>query len=461
MGHDGAAMASGEHDRTVGAGGPAGAAAGTCAGMDLGALAGEARAHLEAFTRSQAPTGAELFLTAGRRLSLAYEVGTGHFSLSRGESVSAAARVWREEGAGFAALSVGGAEDLGRVLAMASERGRVGARSPLPALPVPSAPPLELAELPAAGARELAEHVARTVLPPGVVVQAAVLTCTSGASLLVRGEGVLQGSVSARQEAVVRCETSRGAVVDGVAAPLGEPWALEPLRARLADAVETLEGPAEAADPSLPLVLRPAVAAPLVAALAWMLRGDVAVATPALVRAVGKKLFPSVLSVVDDPLHPLGAWRRSEDDEGVPARALRLIDEGRFQGFLHSAATAARLGVEPNGRGLRAEGSPPTPSALNLFVVPRGDALPEHYTELVARVETFTTMPRPGVVSLMAGGWEVREGRRVRRLAPVELRLPVLETLRALRGVGADLAFFPTADGCGTPALILPPLLGG
>jgi len=459
MGHDGATMASGEHDRPVSAGEP-----GACAGMDLGVLAGEARAEVEAFTRGQSPTGAELFLTASRRVSLAYEVDPGSFTLSRGESVWAAARVWRETssdvGTGFAALSVGGAEDLGRVLALALERGRAGTGSPLPALPAPSAPP-GLVELSAERARELAEHVARTVLPPGVVVQAAVLTCTASASLLVRSEGVLQGSVGERQEAVVRCETSRGAIVDGVAAPLGGAWDLEPLRARLADAVETLEGPAEVADPALPLVLRPAVAAPLIAALAWMLRGDVAVATPALVRAVGKKLFPSVLSVVDDPLHPLGAWRRSVDDEGAPTRTLRLIDEGRFQGFLHSAATAARLGVEPNGRGLRAEDSPPTPSALNLFVVPRRDALPEHYTELVARVETFTTMPRPGVVSLMAGGWEVKEGQRVRRLAPVELRLPVLETLRALRGVGADLAFFPTADGCGTPTLILPPLLGG
>ncbi|WNG39129.1 TldD/PmbA family protein [Archangium violaceum] len=433
----------------------------SCGGLDLGELAREARARMASFTRSQASTGAELFLSASRRLSLEYEVGTGRFSLSRGESVSAAARVWWEEGSGFAALSVGGADDLGRVLSEAWERGRTGARSPLPAVPASSEPPRSLPVLSTARARELAEHLTRTVIPPGVVVQAAVLTCSASGSVLVRGEGVVQGHVSARQEAVVRCETSRGAIVDGVAAPLGEPWDLEPLRARIAQAVDALEGPAEAADPGLPLVLRPAVAAPLVAALAWMLRGDVAVATPALARAVGKKLFPSVLSVEDDPLHPLGASRRSVDDEGAPARPLRLVDEGRFLGFLHSAATAALLGVSPNGRGLRSEGASPTPSALGLFVVPRGDALPEHYTELVARVETFTTMPRPGVVSLMAGGWEVRRGQRVRRLAPVELRLPVLETLRALRGVGADLAFFPTADGCGTPTLILPPLLGG
>jgi predicted Zn-dependent protease len=249
--------------------------------------------------------------------------------------------------------------------------------------------------------------------------------------------------------------------VDAVALLSGEEEAsLAPLRERLKDAVEALEGPGEVADPTLPLVLRPAVAAPLVAGLSWLLRGDVASATPALARAAGRKPFPSVLSVEDDPLHARGTRRRTLDDEGRPARAVRLVDEGRLTGFLHSEETAARLGAEPNGRGLREGTSPPAPSPINLFIVPRADALPAHYTELVARVETFTTMPRPGTVSLIAGGWEVRDGRRVRRVAPMELDLPLLDTFRGLRGVGADLTFFPTADGCGTPTLVLPPPRG-
>jgi predicted Zn-dependent protease len=292
------------------------------------------------------------------------------------------------------------------------------------------------------------------------VVQAVVVTQSAAWSALVREDCLLTG-VSSREEAFVRCETARGAVVDAVAASLGEPWELESLRGRFAEAFEALEGPAEAVDPALPLVLRPAIAAPLVAALAWMLRGDVVASTPALARAVEKKLFPSVLSVEDDPLHPRGTQRRSTDDEGVPTRPLRLIEEGRLRGFLHSVGTAAGLGVEPNGRGLRFEGSPPAPSPVNLFVVPRGDALPERYTELVARIETFTTMPRPGVVSMIAGGWEVEQGRRVRRIEPLELSLPVLETFRTLRGVGSDLVFFPTAEGCGTPTLVFPPLPRG
>jgi predicted Zn-dependent protease len=430
------------------------------AGMDLSALTRAARTELDAFTRRHGACVAELFLTVSRRLSLEYEARTGVSSLSEGESRVAAARVWEGGRSGFAALPVEQAVGLAHVLEEAW--GRLGpGGGAAPGLAGNEEREACLPALSAERVRGLAEHLSRAVVPPGFVVQAEVLTQVATWSALLRSEGGCQEALSTREEAFVRCETARGAVVDAVASPLGQGWELEALRQRLADAVEALEGPAEAVDPGLPLVLRPAVAAPLVAALGWLLRGDVAVATPALARAVGRKPFPSVLSVEDAPLHPLGAQRRHRDDEGLPMRPLRLIEEGRLEGFLHSVATAARLGVEPNGRGLRGESGPPMPSATNLFLVPRGDALPGHYTELVARVETFTTMARPGTVSLVAGGWEVRAGQRVRRIAPVDLSLPVLETFRALQAVGADLTFFPSAEGCGTPTLVFPALLAG
>lgn len=425
-------------------------------GAALDALAGAARSRLDAFSREQAGTRAELFLSEGRRLTVEYEASTGAFTVNRGGSLLAAARVWRGEHSGFAALPVEGPGEVGRVLEAALRRMGPGPAFSLAGWVAGSSPP-PFPELPADQARERAERFIRTVVPPGRVVQAALLTQAATWSVLLHDDGGLSRGGSAREEAFVRCETSRGAIVDAVASPLGQAWPLDSLRERLAGAVEALEGPAEAMDPGLPLVLRPAVAAPLVEALAWLLRGDVVASIPALVRAVGKKPFPAVLSVRDEPLHPLGTQRLDTDDEGVPAEPLRLIEEGRLLGFLHSAATAARLGVAPNGRGLRFEGSPPAPGAVNLFVVPRGDALPARYTELVARVETFTTMPRPGLVAMVAGGWEVHEGQRVRRIAPVDLNLPVLETFRELRGVGPELAFFPTAGGVGAPTLVLPP----
>lgn len=454
-------------------------------------LAAAARTVLAAFDAAHAATS-ELFLSESHRLTLEYEVHAGTFAASQGLSLSASARVWEGERYGFASSPVGSVEDLRRLLESAAQRAGTGLRVPIPpasslAGAIPSWQPDPSVErlrqqseriaragvpIPPASAlagaippwqpdpsvqrlRQQAEHIARTVVPAGVVVQALVLTRRNTLSVLLRSGGAGSAQSEVSEEAFLRCETSRGAVVDAVA--LSSDEELAPLRERLAEAVAALEGPVEAADASLPLVLRPPVAAPLVAGLSWLLRGDVAASTPALARAVGKKPFPSVLSVEDDPLHPRGLRRRTQDDEGRSASRARFIDEGRLVGFLHSGETAARLGAEPNGRGQRDGTSPPSPSPFNLFIVPRADALPAHYTELVARVETFTTMQRPGTVSLIAGGWEVREGQRVRRVAPMELDLPLLETFRSLQGVGSDLTFFPTADGCGTPTLVLPP----
>ncbi|WP_240359007.1 metallopeptidase TldD-related protein [Pyxidicoccus trucidator] len=431
------------------------------AAMEPRALLASASATLEAFTRARTPTHAELFLRVERRLSLEHDAGAA--TLNHGESWDAAARVAWDERRGHAALPLGSPTDLERVLESAERHAAPGAGGPLPVLTVgptdvPAGPPVLQPER----AAKRMEHLLQSAVPQGTLVQAAVLTQVADWSALIRESGTRRVSTGWREELFIRCETARGAVVDAVASAREEDEEdFDALRVRLAEAVEALEGPAETANPELPLVLRPAVAAPLVAGLIWLLRGDVAAATPALARAVGRKVFPSVLGVVDDPHHPRGTRHRSVDDEGVPMHAQSFVEEGRLLGFLHSASTAARLGSTGGGRGLRAASAPPSPEGVNPYVVPRGTVLPEHYTELVARVETFTTMPRPGTVTLVAAGWEVRAGQRVRRVAPMELDLPVLETFRALRGVGSDLTFFPTAEGCGTPTLVLPPYKAG
>ncbi|NVJ07072.1 TldD/PmbA family protein [Myxococcus sp. AM001] len=472
-----------------------------CAGLqprDLLTSAGEA---LEAFKRHHAPAQAELFLAAERRLSLEYDAGTGRSIINQGETVDAMARVSWDARQGLLTATAGDAGALSLLLERTARQATPGRASPLPELPVQSEPqrvsgppPLQpepaarqaplgrAGPLPALPARSDSpsvsgppmlqperaarrmKHFIDTAVPQGSVVQAALLTQVSMWRALVRASGERRARAEWREELFVRCETPRGAVVDAVAFPEAaeDDAVIAPLRHRLAEAVEALTGPAEPLDRGLPLVLRPAVAAPLAAGLLWLLRGDVAAATPALARAVGRKVFPSVLGVVDDPNHPTATRRVSMDDEGLSTDSLSLVEAGVLRGFLHASDTASRLGAPPNGRGFRIALSPPSPEAVNPFLVPGATAvLPADYTELVARVETFTTMPRPGTVTLVAGGWEVRDGRRVRRVAPVELELPVLETFRALRGVGTDLTFFPTAEGCGTPTLVFPPLLSG
>jgi predicted Zn-dependent protease len=133
------------------------------------------------------------------------------------------------------------------------------------------------------------------------------------------------------------------------------------------------------------------------------------------------------------------------------------IQAGQLLGFFHSQASAARLAAVPNGRAVRAEGGEPSPGTFNFHIVPGSASVPADRTELVCRVETFTTMRQPGVVSLLAAGWEYRGGERHRHVGPLEFELPVLSTFRQLQAVGPDLTFLPTSDGCGTPTLILSP----
>ncbi|QSQ17753.1 metallopeptidase TldD-related protein [Myxococcus landrumensis] len=424
--------------------------------MTPDALVAAARAALAEARPELVGLEAELFLVREGSLALEHEASSNTFAARLGDTCSAMARVWNTTVRGVASGPIGDGADLARLLIQASQRTAPSSSSP-PTSPLPtdSRLPSWSWEPSVSQARSDAARIARECVPEGTVVQALVLTRRSTWSALVRGQGVL-AQVEHREEVFVRCETPRGAVVDAVVLRAGQSeWAA--LRERLHAAVDALSGPVREADPRLPRVLRPAVAAPLAAGLGWLLRGDVAVATPALARAVGKKVFPSLLTVEDLPRHVEGMRHRDWDDEGREAQALRLVDEGRLVGFLHSQESAARLGVPPHGRGLREGATEASAAALNFFIAPRGDALPASYTELVARVETFTTMPRPGRVSLIAGGWEVRDGRRVHRIAPMELELPVLETFRSLRGVGDDLTFFPTAEGCGTPTLLLPP----
>jgi predicted Zn-dependent protease len=313
------------------------------------------------------------------------------------------------------------------------------------------------------GLRELGAALLTGVRGLGVPVQALFLEQRAELRLLAHSDGRCWVERPQLERAMARCESSRGAVLDALAAPvLGGARDVTALLGRLREALEALEGPGEAPDPSLPLALRPAVAAPLVSGFGVLLRGDVAAGTPALARALGKRLFPSVLTLVDEPAHPWAASRRLHDDEGLRASRLVLVDRGQLSTFLHSTASAALLGTASNGRAVREPGGLlPAPGTFGLHIAPGGSSLPDDCCELTARLETFTTMPKPGTVGLIVAGWERRGGQRVRRVRPFELELPVLPTLRRLRAVGPDLTFLPAVDGCGTPTLVFEPLLRG
>ncbi|WNZ63832.1 hypothetical protein QEG98_09120 [Myxococcus sp. MxC21-1] len=227
-----------------------------CAGLQPREWLTSAGEALEAFTRHHAPSQAELFLAAERRLSFEYDAGTGRSIVNQGETLDAMARVSWDARQGMLTAPVGEAGALPLLLERTARQATSGRASPLPALPaqsdspsVSSPPPLQ----PERAARRM-KHFIETAVPPGSVVQAALLTQVSTWRALVRANGARRARTEWREELFVRCETPRGAVVDAVAFPetAADDTVIVPLRHRLAEAVDALTGPAESLDRDLP-----------------------------------------------------------------------------------------------------------------------------------------------------------------------------------------------------------------
>lgn len=68
-----------------------------------------------------------------------------------------------------------------------------------------------------------------------------------------------------------------------------------------------------------------------------------------LVDAVGQRVAPPILTVVDDPLLPAGLASRPFDGEGVHSRRTVVIEEGVLKSYLMSSYQARKLGLTTTG----------------------------------------------------------------------------------------------------------------
>ena len=400
----------------------------------------------------------ELFLHHDAELLLQHHPGDGcSVAESRGELTRAGVRVWA---GGRCGVSGGTIHDVGgcrRLVDEARERaagpGAGGGAVPPVVARVLAGPP------PAGGlsgerARRMAAELASRALALGLRPEVVLVKQYVSSSVLATSAGARIAMWMPQEQVLLRCAAPAGVVADAVAEQRVD-GGLDagPLLDRLSAAAEALAGQGGDPEPGLPLVARPAVAAAVAAGLGVLLRADSAART-GLGSALGRRAFPSRLDLVDDPVAAGGMHRRDLDDEGTPARSIRLVDGGRVTALLHSVETAAALGVEPNGRALRFEAAAaPVPLPLNLAVVPRLEAMPASRNELVVALETSGGRARPGMVAMNASGWVVHEGERVRRIGPWLVDVPVVRALRHLVAVGADAQQVPLAWGCSSPSL--------
>ena len=121
----------------------------------------------------------------------------------------------------------------------------------------------------------------------------------------------------------------------------------------------------------LPVVFDPRVASSLLGHLMGAINGAAIVrGTSFLKDAMGHQVFARGITVRDDPRRVRGLRSRPFDAEGVPTAARDIIEDGVLTTWLLDSRSARQLGLRSTGHAGRGTGSPPSPGASNLCLLP-------------------------------------------------------------------------------------------
>lgn len=212
----------------------------------------------------------------------------------------------------------------------------------------------------------------------------------------------------------------------------------------------------------MPVILTPkGVRSALFTPLALAFNGKMVMegASP-LVGKMGQGIFDTRLSMWDDSTIAFRPASRPCDDEGVPSRRTRLIDNGVVAGFLYDLQTAAATGNSSTGNGNRARGGLPTPS-ISAIVIDEGEATFD---------EMLKDMQQGLVVEMLIGaeqgnvlggefsgnvllGYRVENGQMVGRVKNTMVSGNIYESLKQVAAIGSASEW--VGGAIKTPAIFL------
>ena len=127
--------------------------------------------------------------------------------------------------------------------------------------------------------------------------------------------------------------------------------------------------PRKTATAKVPIVFDPRVSGGLVSHLMGAINGAaIARGTSFLKDKMGAQVFAPGIRIVDDPMRPRGLRSKPFDGEGLAARRLDVIEDGRLTTWLLDLRSSRQLGLKSNGRAARGSSGPPSPSSTNVFL---------------------------------------------------------------------------------------------
>lgn len=127
--------------------------------------------------------------------------------------------------------------------------------------------------------------------------------------------------------------------------------------------------PRKVATAKVPVVFDPRVSGSMVGHLMGAINGAaVARGTSFLKDKLGEAVFAAGIRIVDDPLRPRGPRSKPFDGEGLAARRLDVVEDGRLTTWLLDLRSARQLKLKSNGRASRGTSGPPGPSGTNVYL---------------------------------------------------------------------------------------------
>ncbi|MEK9679040.1 MAG: TldD/PmbA family protein [Rhodospirillaceae bacterium] len=127
--------------------------------------------------------------------------------------------------------------------------------------------------------------------------------------------------------------------------------------------------PKKAKSEQVPVVYDTRVARGMLSHLATAVNGSsIARNTSFLKDNMGKQVFSDGITIVDDPHRPRGLRSKPFDGEGVANQKRNLIEDGKLTTWFLDLRSSRQLNLETTGHASRGTGSPPGPSATNLYL---------------------------------------------------------------------------------------------
>jgi PmbA protein len=163
--------------------------------------------------------------------------------------------------------------------------------------------------------------------------------------------------------------------------------------------------------------------------------------------SLNEKIFPDLVSVMDDPDHPQGMGNRLFDGEGTRCRRIQIIGQGVLKTYLTNRYVARRLGCKSTGHAKRGLAGDIGIGTSNLVMSPGDQSLQEMLQSigdglLVTELMGFGVNGVTGDYSRGAAGFLIEKGEATQSVQGITIAGNLRQMFANVSHIGNDVTWF-------------------